>query len=697
MYVKHQFLLLAILIGWLSGQAQVNAPTVHCISVDEVTGNVTLTWTPPADPNGQFFAYLLQVSNNQTGPFTDITVPTIGTTSYTHTVNANLGMWFYRVRTIYVNAGVQDTSAAQQGTLRTMLPQFVNTTDSTARVGWNPTVTGGLPGDATDYDVYRRMGAGNPWQLIGTRPLANRLFLDSFKVCSEDIAFKVEIANAQGNCVSSSAVIEQLFEDNTAPDIPPFDSVSVNPVTGDLILGWQPSASGDTRGYQIIYRDLIAQQNIVIDSTIGRPNTNYTDTLASGNTGARQYGVAAFDTCFKGVPPESNVSSIEGWHRTVFLEVTPDYCGNQNLLTWQHYVGWDTISHYEILVSINGGGFTRIDTVAFPDSTYIHEGVDLTNDYCYIARAANPGRVKTSSSNVACPAAAGTIVPGIHYIINATVVNNERVLVNAVTDSSIDANFYSLKRALSLNGPYFEVDRIPFTGSPNITLIDTSARVTETDYYYYIDITDSCEFVLASSNTVKTIYLRGEFNKITYLNEVDWTPYLGWDSAGSGVEEYEVYRILNKQQELVPATTTGAGGSSFEEDMTPLMDQGLQVCYIVRATEADGNVNGFRAESFSNSVCLGDNAKIFVPSAFRPFGFNRVFIPVMAFADFTQYSFRIFDRFGTMVFETTDPKEGWDGSYNGNTPGNNVFAWELRVVNIAGDELIRRGSVVLLR
>ncbi len=697
MYVKNFFLLFAVLLGWLTTQAQVNAPTVHCISVDEATGNVTLTWTPPTDPNGQFFAYLLQVSNNQTGPFTDITVPVITTSSYTHTVNANLGLWFYRVRTIYISSGIQDTSSAPQGTLRSMLPQFVNTTDSTARVGWNATVTGGLPGDAANFEVYRRMGAGTPWQLIGTRPLGNRQFIDSFKVCSEDIAYKVEISNTQGNCVSSSAVIEQLFEDNTSPEIPPFDSVSVDPVTGDLILGWQPSASGDTRGYQIIFRDLIAQQNIVIDSTIGRMNTNYVDTLASGNLGARQYGAAAFDTCLKGNPPESNVSSIEGWHRTVFLEVVPDYCGNQNFLTWQHYIGWDSISHYEILVSINSGPFIRIDSVAYPDSTYTHQGVDLTNDYCYIARAASPGRTKTSSSNVACPAAAGTIVPSIHYLINATVVDNDRVLVNAVTDSSINANFYSLKRSLSLNGPYFEVNRIPFSGLPTISLSDTSARVTETDYYYYIDIMDSCEFVLASSNIAKTIYLRGEFNKITYLNTMDWTSYLGWDSAGSGVFEYEVYRILNKQQELIPAITMGANGSNFDEDMTPLMDQGLQVCYIIRATEADGNVNGFRSESYSNVICLGDNAKIFVPSAFRPFGFNRVFIPVMSFADFTQYSFKIFDRFGTMVFETTDPDKGWDGSYNGTTSGTNIFAWELRVVNLAGDELIKRGSVVLLR
>ena len=695
--IKHSFtLLLSILLVQFSFGV-VSAPSLGCISVDESTGNVTITWTPPSDPNNEFVNYLVSWSTSQSGPFTDNVVSNITTSSFTHTINANLNAYYYTLSTVYDNGvGGNDTSTTD--IYSTIFPGFFAVSDSTATITWNPISTPNYTGNSNTYRVYRRIGGlGNAWFQVGTTTYGVEQFIDTFKVCSEDIAYKIEIANTTAGCVSVSTIIEDLFQDNTPPEVPEFDSVSVDPASGNLILGWKHSESADTRGYQIIYRDLVAGQNIIIDSTIGRFNTSYIDVLASGNTNIRQYGVAAFDTCLKGNPLESNVSSIDRWHRTVYLTASPNYCGNSVNLSWFNYVGWDSLSHYEILVSVNDSAYKLLDTVNYPDTTFIHDSIDLTNEFCYLIRAVDKDRARTSSSNYACPSAAGTLIPTIHYLKNVTVFNNQYVAANVITDSTIGASYYVLNRSLQGNDRFYEVTRIPFEAKTQITLIDSSAEVNQTDYYYKVTIEDSCGFTLAESNMAKTIYLDGDFDKDFYENNLNWTPYYGWDSAGSGVRDYQVHRILNSQIESTPVATEDAYTFEFTEDMKPLMTSGLQVCYFIQANESSGNTYGIQTNSISNTKCFSDNAKIFVPNAFKVGGYNSTFKPVLSFSDYQQYSMRIFNRYGQLVYETYDIYSGWDGKNNGSDCAQGIYVWEIKVVNIAGDELIRRGSVALLR
>ncbi len=58
---------------------------------------------------------------------------------------------------------------------------------------------------------------------------------------------------------------------------------------------------------------------------------------------------------------------------------------------------------------------------------------------------------------------------------------------------------------------------------------------------------------------------------------------------------------------------------------------------------------------------------VFIPNAFTPTGdgINELFKPSIYGEDISSYSFRIWDRWGTEVFYTTDPEKGWDGSHQG--------------------------------
>lgn len=69
------------------------------------------------------------------------------------------------------------------------------------------------------------------------------------------------------------------------------------------------------------------------------------------------------------------------------------------------------------------------------------------------------------------------------------------------------------------------------------------------------------------------------------------------------------------------------------------------------------------------------NTRVFVPNSFSPNrdGINEFFIPIIK--ETSDYTLRIFNRWGKKVFETNDPKVGWDGSFDGMIQPEGVYAW----------------------
>jgi gliding motility-associated-like protein len=89
---------------------------------------------------------------------------------------------------------------------------------------------------------------------------------------------------------------------------------------------------------------------------------------------------------------------------------------------------------------------------------------------------------------------------------------------------------------------------------------------------------------------------------------------------------------------------------------------------------------------------------IYVPNAFTPNGdgHNDVIraIPV-GIRDFKY--FNIYNRYGQMVFSTTDPSKGWDGVMGGKPQPTATFVWQAEGVDYKGNPVRRKGFVILVR
>lgn len=88
---------------------------------------------------------------------------------------------------------------------------------------------------------------------------------------------------------------------------------------------------------------------------------------------------------------------------------------------------------------------------------------------------------------------------------------------------------------------------------------------------------------------------------------------------------------------------------------------------------------------------------IYVPNAFSPNGDNVNDVMYLRGLNLVQVDFKIFDRWGELVFETTDQSVGWDGTFKGEKLDPDVYVYHLRVTCFDGQENLIKGNITLLR
>lgn len=118
------------------------------------------------------------------------------------------------------------------------------------------------------------------------------------------------------------------------------------------------------------------------------------------------------------------------------------------------------------------------------------------------------------------------------------------------------------------------------------------------------------------------------------------------------------------------------------------------VRYMVRVF----NEIGCSDSAFVSVTVFKTNPYVFVPSAFTPNGDGRndVIRPIAVGVQRINY-FRIFNRWGQMVFQTTTNQKGWDGKISGTPQGSNVFVWMVSAIDYLGKPIFLKGTVTLIR
>jgi gliding motility-associated-like protein len=94
----------------------------------------------------------------------------------------------------------------------------------------------------------------------------------------------------------------------------------------------------------------------------------------------------------------------------------------------------------------------------------------------------------------------------------------------------------------------------------------------------------------------------------------------------------------------------------------------------------------------------GIRSSLHVPNAWTPNndGHNDKLFPLTINVS-ELYYFRVFNRWGQLMFETNRLGEGWDGVYNGKPQVQDVYTWTVEAMGMDGVHYKLSGNSILLR
>lgn len=118
------------------------------------------------------------------------------------------------------------------------------------------------------------------------------------------------------------------------------------------------------------------------------------------------------------------------------------------------------------------------------------------------------------------------------------------------------------------------------------------------------------------------------------------------------------------------------------------------ISYAVTVTDN----NGCFAKDTINVKVFFVAPDLYVPSAFTPGqdGLNDLFRPIPLGIKQLDY-FRVYNRWGEMVYETHSFGEGWNGKFKGKAQETGTYVWQAQAVDYTGKKIFRKGSVILIR
>jgi len=257
------------------------------------------------------------------------------------------------------------------------------------------------------------------------------------------------------------------------------------------------------------------------------------------------------------------------------------------------------------------------------------------------------------------------------------VLVNPRPIANAGPDQTI-----CNRQSFQLNGNggvAYQWSPATYLNNPNIqNPIANSPTQTIT---YTLHVTDNKGCTSALTDAV-TITIRPPVKV-----------FAGNDTAAVNGQPLQLTAIDLNNSGLSQFTWAPVTGLNNPFITNPIAFPPNDIRYIITATTPEGCIG--RDDIY---VKVYRRADIYVPTAFTPNDDHlndfAVAIPVgiKTFRYFT-----IFNRWGQIVFTTSDYRKGWDGKLSGQLQSSATFAWIAEGIDYKGTLIQKKGLVTLIR
>lgn len=669
-------------------------------------GDVDALWNQAQQDSAlDFNYYKLFAAANINGPYTSVDSIALIDSLQT-TVPAGSGYnHFYLIK----STGACDFLSSSSDTLSLITASLIATppapNSEVADITWTALHSPLLASSRKYYEIYARTVLG-PWvfieqvQEVPNAP-ANYIyqFKDTVQFCDDIVEFQVRLVDTINGNVSGSNYQSSRFSDKSNSDQIRFDTVTV--VNDLATFSWNATSQGDVINYYIFFNDPVNGW-VTIDTVPRGTPMPYTWTGSLAGDRAEQFKVISIDSC-------DNISEISlvVSHNTMNLRANLNRCDGEVKLSWNYYEGFPQgVGGYNVYVKEdNGSGFgpaTLLFTGSEVDSSYTRANLTSNTEYCFFVRVYNADTTATSTSNESCIVADVPQRSRILYL--AQVTNNyirESIDLKFFVDGEADVLGYDIERSNEKGGIYEVIGTVakPASLPYTVNFSDFSAD-PEVIYYYRLKSQNLCGGIDGISATSRNLVLKVTPNP-NLTNRLVWHSYENW---GGGVGRYEIYRSIDDNSNYQLAGTNNGEDTTFIDNIKPYGDQTGKFCYYVLAVE-DNNPLGFVDDngqpfaSLSNQICKNQKARVYVPTAFRPgsdIEANRTFGPSMRFEEIAEYNFYILNRWGSIVFQTSEPTEFWDGKIDGEVAPLGVYVYYLKFSTLEDLAQEERGTFTLV-
>jgi gliding motility-associated-like protein len=211
---------------------------------------------------------------------------------------------------------------------------------------------------------------------------------------------------------------------------------------------------------------------------------------------------------------------------------------------------------------------------------------------------------------------------------------------------------------------FHSVDMYPRAGNRHIRL--TATQLYCQSYNTSLDSTINIEFPLPAIRMPSVSAYKGQLTPVAVRNipgyKYLWTPTRGIDFPDRPSANFN-YQVT---QDYFVNLTSPAGCITTDSVLVRVFDDKL--------------------------------VDILVPKSFTPNGdgVNDILYPYLAGIKTFQY-FKVYNRFGKLLFETTNPDAGWNGSLNGTPQPMAIYIWVATGIALDGTPVQKTGETLLLR
>ena len=170
------------------------------------------------------------------------------------------------------------------------------------------------------------------------------------------------------------------------------------------------------------------------------------------------------------------------------------------------------------------------------------------------------------------------------------------------------------------------------------------------------------------------------------------TPALMMDNDTTIERGHSIQLTPSITGNIVSYQWTPATGLDNSSVPNPIASPGASTTYRLKIMDQDGCDN-------SGKITITVFDPLSMPNAFTPNGDgkNDIFrIPPSI--TIPLFNFSIYNRWGQLIFYTTNPGEGWDGTVNGQPQPTGAYVWVIEYEDlIANKRAVAEGSVMLIR